>query len=132
MAKAYPKELRQRAIKLYEEGNYSLRSLAKAVDLGVATLTRWISRYRKTGDLEAKARGGNHPSKIDASGQEQLKALLKSESDLTLLELTNRYNARADVKVAPSSVSRALTRAGITRKKRRGMRPSKAVTVSRD
>jgi transposase len=132
MAKAYPKELRQRTVRLYESGEYSLRSLAKAIDLGVATVSRWVSHYRKTGGMEAPPREWTPPPKIDQFGQERLVELLKVEPDLRLAELTDRYNAGTEVKVGPSSVSRALKRAGITRKKRRGTQPSKRVTASRD
>jgi len=125
MAKPYPIELRTRVIQLYKSGEYTVRSLSKAVSLGVATVNRWLSRFHKSGEIMPKPGGRGFSAKIDKNGEEQLKAILTEQPDILLEDLTERYNEKSTIKVSRSAVERALQRMKITRKKRLGLPQSK-------
>jgi transposase len=55
--------------------------------------------------------------------------LLRTEPDLTIAELRRRLAAEA-IHVSPAAISRFLTAAGLTRKKRRSTRPSRSGRTS--
>jgi len=52
--KAYSQDLRDRAIYLYENMNYSNGKISKLLKIGCQTLSDWIKRYKETGDYSSK------------------------------------------------------------------------------
>ena len=48
--KAYSQDLRDRAIDLHENKNYSKGKISKLLKIGYQTLSEWIRRYKETGD----------------------------------------------------------------------------------
>ena len=58
MAKGYSKDLRVRAVELVESGE-SAREAARILNLGASTTIRWMDRWRKTGNVEAKPGTGH-------------------------------------------------------------------------
>ena len=52
--KAYSQDLRDRAIDLHENENYSKRKISKLLKIGYQTLSKWIRRYKETGDYSSK------------------------------------------------------------------------------
>ena len=52
--KAYSQDLRDRAIYLYENRNYSKGKISKLLKIGCQTLSDWIKRYKETGDYSSK------------------------------------------------------------------------------
>ena len=117
MPGTYPLSLRQRVVGLYEEGGYTVRSLAKTMRLGVATVQRWLRRKRESGTVAAKRQGGGFSPKIDEEGIAYLLAELAETPDLSLEDLAQRYTKNRHISVSRSAVLRALQRSGITRKK---------------
>lgn len=64
MAEAYSIELRQRVVAAYESGEGSYVSLAERFALGVATVKRWVTQFRRKGHLEPSNKGGGATSEI--------------------------------------------------------------------
>jgi transposase len=58
MTRPYSGDLRQRAVARVEAGQ-SVRAVAEALDIGVATVVRWSQRYRATGAVEPGKIGGH-------------------------------------------------------------------------
>jgi transposase-like protein len=65
MAKGYSKDLRVRAIELVESGE-SAREAARILNLSASTMIRWMDRWRKTGNVEAKPGTGHSRSPLEA------------------------------------------------------------------
>lgn len=125
----YSIDLRERAVAAYKGGGHTYESIARLFRVGVATVNRWLSRERRFGSVERAARGGGQPRAVDEDGDRFLLELVASEPDLTLAEISERYEKERGVVLGTTSVWRALARLGVTRKKKRSSRPSASRTV---
>jgi transposase len=116
MAEAYPVELRKRAVDAYESGDGSYEQVAGIFDVGVASLKRWVSLYRITGQVKPRSKGGGRRSPIAA---EEIDAIVTRLGDPTALEITAEFNVsrRGGARVHVSSIKRALHRFGYVVKK---------------
>lgn len=121
MPSPYPVELRWRVVHAYERGDGSFRELAEFFEIGIATVNRWWSRFRDGLSIEPEPHGGGYPAAIHEKGLCVLLLWLEVEADLTLEELVARYEKRFRIRVSSSAMSRALLKAGFTRKKRPSM-----------
>ena len=52
--KAYSQDLRDRAIDLYENEDFSRGKISKLLKVGYNTICEWIRRYKRTGDYSSK------------------------------------------------------------------------------
>src|SRR6516165_8459686 len=100
MAKGYSKDLRARAVELVESGE-SAREAARILNLGASTTIRWMDRWRKTGNVEAKPGTGHSRSPLERH-KRWLIALVAAEPDLTVEEI--RVRLRSEKKQRPASV----------------------------
>jgi transposase len=116
MPNPFPIELRERAVRAYEEGEGSHTAVAARFSLNPWTLLRWIVRRRETGTLAPLAKSGGRESPVDV---DVLHAVVRETPDATTEELTRVYNRRVDraQRVHRSSVLRALHRCGYVFKK---------------
>jgi len=85
--------------------------------VGRATVRRWVDR-RRAGDLRPAPVGGSAP-RIGPGDAAALRAQVAAAPDATLAEHAERWGREQGVRVSLWAVDRALTRLGITRKKRR-------------
>ncbi|HEY5732840.1 MAG TPA: IS630 family transposase [Methyloceanibacter sp.] len=115
MAKGYSKDLRVRAVELVESGE-SAREAARILNLGVSTTIRWMDRWRKTGDVEAKPGTGHSRSPLEQHKQ-WLIELVAAEPDLTLAEIRARLRSQKKQKAGIGSIWRFFDRHDITFKK---------------
>ena len=116
MPNPYPTELRERAVRAYEEGEDSHLTVAERFSLNPWTLLRWIVRRRETGSVAPLAKSGGRMSPVDV---EVLEQIVRETRDATTDELTRAYNQRVarDRRVHRSSILRALHRCGYVFKK---------------
>ena len=112
MAKGYSKDLRVRAGELIESGE----SAREALNLGASTTIRWIDRWRKTGNVEAKPGTGHSHSPLDQHKQ-WLIGSIAAEPDLTLEEIRVRLRSERKQKAGIGSIWRFFDRHDITFKK---------------
>ncbi len=110
----YSMDLRERVLAAVDAKEGSLRTLAQRFRIGLATLTRWLSRRRQTGSVAPKPHGGGHPPALDPRAQQRLRELLRQQSDATLDELAQRV----DVPCSRMAIFRTLKELRITRKKK--------------
>ena len=76
-----------------------------------------MPRWRRAGTVEPERYGGWKRPAL-AAHAERVHDLLRGEPDLTIAELRRRLAAEA-IHASPAAISRFLTAAGLTRKKRR-------------
>lgn len=124
MPNPYPIELRERAVRAYEEGDEAHTVIAERLSLNPWTLLRWVVRKRATGSVAPLPKGGGQKSRVDG---ELLERLVRERPEATLDELTVKYNQQMPRgwRVHRSSIVRALQREEyVFKKNARGLRNS--------
>lgn len=111
--------LRQRAVDAYVGGHGTIDEIAGRFVVGPASLKRWVRSWRLHQTVEPKPATGGRPPKLDAHCEEVLRTLVDEQPDAFCWELADRLEERTGVKVDEDTIGRALTRLGITRKKKR-------------
>lgn len=110
-------DLRIRAVESVLSGENSYEEAASQFSVGRASISRWLSQYRRTGSLEPLPMGGS-VSKIDDDAREVLSWLAYSHPDATLAELLELLKHEIGLETNDSTLSRVLKEMGLTRKKR--------------
>jgi transposase len=116
MAEPYDLALRERAVAAYHAGEGGYHDVAEMFRIGWRTLQRWVSRERRTGSVAPAPKRGGWQSPIDLA---VLEAVIAEAPDGTIAELCWEYNRRVprDRTTTPTSVGRAMRRAGYVLKK---------------
>ena len=127
MARPYSVDLRARVVRAVEAG-MSRRAAAAKYEVSISFVVKLLQRWRRRGTVQPDRIGGRKRSTLAAHG-ERVRALVAAQPDLTLAELQSRLAAEG-IAVSRSSVGRFLVAAGLTRKKRRSMRPSRTARTS--
>ena len=92
----------------------SVRQIARRFLVSVSFVTRLLQLHRSTGSLEPRPHGGGHPAVLTPEDLERLRELIRQQPDATLEECRQRLGPRA----ARMTISRALSRLGLPRKKK--------------
>ena len=119
MGKPYSQDLRVRVIRAAASGG-SCREAARIFGVSASASIKWVQRFRRTGSLEAKPRGGHSRSPL-APHADWLLLLIGAEPDLTLQEIRTRLKHQGMV-VGIGSIWRFFDRHGISFKKNRARR----------
>jgi transposase len=116
MARAYSPDLRERVIAAVRSGR-SCRGVAATFGLGASTVVKWWQRYRATGGVAAKPRGG---SKVRAlvDVRDWLLERVAAEPHVTTRALAAELAERGR-EVSHVSVWNELRRERLTHKKNR-------------
>jgi transposase len=114
MARAYSLDLRERVISAVLAGA-SCREAAATFDIAVASVVRWVQRFRATGSPAASAMGGRRPRSL-AGERDWLLGRLEAVPDLTLRGLVSELRERG-VMTSYGSVWRIVHDAGLSFKK---------------
>ena len=78
-----------------------------------------MRRYRETGEITARAQGGDRRSKIKGKDQELLKIMVAEKNDIYFLrEIQESLSDKTGIDVSISSLSRTLNRLKLKRKKK--------------
>jgi len=130
MPAPHPVELRERAVRAYENGPESYDVVAARFEVASAALERWVKRYRETKSVVPKPRGGGNLSPVDLA---LLERIVVETGDATTHELTAAYNVQVGRarRVHRSSIHRALGRAGYVFKKKSYVRQNNSDRTSR-
>ncbi|MCP4308669.1 MAG: transposase [bacterium] len=125
MARSLSEDLRQRVVDAVEKG-MTRRGAAVRFGVGTSTAIRWVRQWRETGDVRARARGGDNRShRIETHGEE-IVALIESRPDMTLAEIVAHLEQVHGLRVAQSTVWRFFERHAITVKKNRARQRTRA------
>jgi transposase len=118
MPKPYSNDLRARVIQFYENHeDYTQPELAEEFGVSLSTLEKWLLRWRTTGSSNALPPAGGRASSLQKH-ETALQQLVAQQPDATLDELQHKLQRRRRITVHPSTLSRALERLGLRRKKR--------------
>ena len=118
MTKTLSKDIRERVVSAVE-GGMTRRSAAKRFRVAPSTAIKWVDRWRRTGDISPRSRGGDHRSHRIEAHAEEILALIVGTPDSTLAELAEHLEETHGVVVAQSTIWRLLDRRGMTFKKNR-------------
>jgi len=106
-------EMRKKII-LHKQNGEKESDIAKWMLINKSTVTKIWRQYREEATLENKLhKRGRKPAFCDKK-LEQIKAQIKAQPDITLEELVEVF----DLKISISALSRKLTKANLTFKKR--------------
>lgn len=114
--KALSVDLRQRIVDAYHDGEGTQAALADRFRVGKASVERLVRLKRETGALAAKPHGGGRTAHITEADREDLLATFERAPDTRQSDLADRFAAEGRP-VSQQTVSRALRRLAITRKK---------------
>ncbi len=118
MAKTLSIDLRERLVSAVD-GGMTRRSAAKRFGVAASTAIKWVAQWRRTGNVEARPRGGDRRSERIEAHAEEVLALIADTPDVTLEELAGHLDEVHGLKVAQSTVWRLLDRHDMTFKKNR-------------
>src|SRR4051794_5391109 len=109
----YSQDLRQRVLDTVRRREGSVRQIARRFLVSVSFVTRLVRTHRDTGALEPEPHGGGNPAVLTPEDLERLRALIRQQPDATLEEGRQRLG----VSCSTRTISRALSRLGLPRKK---------------
>jgi transposase len=116
MARSYSLDLRERVIAAVRRGQ-SCRQAAATFGLGAATVVKWWQRYRATGSVAARPRGGSKARAL-VEMRPWLLERVASEPHVTTRALAAELAERG-TRVSHVSVWNLLRRERLTHKKNR-------------
>lgn len=123
MARPYSGDLRERVVRDVEDGA-SRRAVAKKYRVSVSFVIKLVQRWRRRGSVSPGQIGGQKRYAL-AAHADLVSGLVRARPDLTIDELRTEL-AEQGIEACRSGVGRFLVALGLTRKKRRSMRPSKS------
>ncbi len=127
MPKAYSDDLRTKFLEAYEAGAGSLQKLAAQFRVSWGFAKKIRRQQLATGNKERAPQKRHGPiSRMNAAVQQDLRAWLREQPDLTEAELQERL-AGEGVKVVKSRVGQVLRQMGLRRKKNPSMPASATV-----
>jgi transposase len=91
MMKSYSRDLRTKVVDAYENGEGSLRKIAKRFSVSLNFVWLLWDRYRKTGSVEPKPHGGGQIPVIAGKDVERFRRLVEKHNDATLMELRDMF-----------------------------------------
>lgn len=118
-------DLRRRIVEAYrssKSGTYE--QTADVFDVGEATVSRLLRRFRETGDVKPKKRGGNNPRRVDLKW---LLGELKASPDDRLIDRIAKWETHSGKRVSITAMWDAVRACGWTHKKRPSLRANKIV-----
>ena len=122
-------ELRRRAVEAYRSGlTKSYEATAEMFGIGRASFDRLLRRFRETGDVLPKPRGGNNPILVDDAW---LLEHAKTNPDARLSDRVAAWAERSGRVVTIATMSNAMRRIGWTHQKRLWSRESATSRRSR-
>ena len=95
----------------------SIRQLAKRFQVSPDSVRCRIKQYRASGSISPKPYAGGPQPTLQATHHEVLRELIETDNDATLAQLAERLATRTGTHVSSSTISRTLSKLGITRKK---------------
>jgi transposase len=115
--KALSPDLRERIVQAYLNGEGSQKHIAQRFSVSQRTVRRLVKLFRTTGSLLPRTRFNGRSPILGPQDRQGLLQRFKENPDLTQEQLARRLT-EAGRPVSQQTVSRALKRLRITRKKR--------------
>jgi transposase len=116
--RAYSLDLRQRIVNAYEQGLGTIAEAADQFSVSTYFVRKMLCQWRETSNLAPLPHGGGKPASLAALQPQLLSRKVRQQSDTSLVVLQQLLSEQESVTVHLSTISRALTRLGLPRKKR--------------
>lgn len=116
--KPYSIDFREKVVKVYEEGNISIRKLATRFDVSKAFVQRLLKQKKMKGHVKPEKQGGSLKSELHGYST-QLAQMVEEHPDATLSEYCEYWGDTHNHWVSTSTMCRALKKPQLTLKKRR-------------
>ena len=124
MPAPYSMDLRLRIIKAYNGDEGTFEELSARFGVGVATVNRYVRRYRERGDVEPDPHAGGQIARIQPEDAKRLAKLVMQKPDATVDQLTEQWARIKKVPLSRSAMLRGLRRFKFTFKKSRSWQAS--------
>ena len=111
---AHSTDLRERIVNAVLHKRYPLHEAADTFDVGTATVSRYLRRYRQSGDLTPRTSPGR-PSALHEHQAWVEQSLISN--DLTHDQRCDLFLERTGVRISRATMCRWVQRLGSTRKK---------------
>jgi transposase len=118
--KAYSLDLRQKVLAAALRGDRTVAQVAESFGVGTTFVDKVLALHRAGEDLAPRPHGGGYPPRLLPRHEKLLRAAVRRQKDATLEELRARLEEQDGLAVSASTVSRALIRLGLGRKKKSG------------
>jgi transposase len=117
---AYSEDLRKKVLQKYQSLNekVSYRKLAENFGVSYTFVRNLITRWKQTGSLKKKARGGGRAPIFGPMKRTWLKQVLQEKPDMTLKELSESYASQFFNPVSQAVLHETLKRMSYSRKKK--------------
>jgi transposase len=118
--KAYSLDLRQKVLTAVLRGDRTIREVAELFSVGTSFVNKLLDLHRTGQDIAPRPHGGGYPARLLPSHERLLRAQVRRRKDATLEELRAHLEERDELSVSISTISRALIRLDLGRKKKHG------------
>lgn len=122
-------DLRERIITAVEQGDSSIRKVAKRFGVSKNTVERLITRKRTLGHINPGKQGGSMVSAV-LQYEQQLRSIVEEQSDATLAEYCELLFDETGLWVSQSTMCRTFQRLNLPRKKKRSAPAKLPVSAS--
>jgi len=123
-------DLRIRIVEVYEEGQLSYAKVAERFRVSEGSVKNFVKQWRETETIGPKPPVNGKTFLIDDTGENVLKGLIEAKTDLSQLELREQLAEKTGCVVSQPTISRALQRLNLTRKKSRNVPKNSSETTS--
>jgi len=111
------KDIREKIVNTYEEGNTSIRKVAERFRVSKNTVQKLVKQKRETGNINPQKAKGGKPSQL-TGWEKEVTRMVEEHSDYTLSEYCELWEDRGGVRLSESAMCRFLGKLKLTRKKR--------------
>ena len=115
--KPYSIELREKIVKIYEQGDTSIRKVAARFDVSKGFVQKILKQKQTTGHVQPQQQGGSLKSVLN-SRRTELTQMVEKYPDSTLSEYCEYWRLTYNEAVSPSMMWIELQKQNLTRKKR--------------
>jgi transposase len=112
--------LRQKVLAAALRGDRTVAQVADSFGVGTTFVDKVLALHRAGSDLAPRPHGGGYPARLLPRHEKLLRARVGRQKDATLEELRDHLKERDGLAVSVSTVSRALIRLDLGRKKKSG------------
>ena len=119
MPAAYSTDLRKRVASAYLAGEGTRDEIAERFQISSASVGRYVRLWRAMGSVERTPQRGGAARRVRLEDEALFESWLGENPSLTQTELAVRYRETTGRAVSQRTISRTLSRMGITRKKSR-------------
>ena len=106
--KPYSKELRQKIVDAYIEGEESIRQIARHFKVSRSFVQKLLKQYQETGTVDPKTPRGGRSPKLNSEQIDKVAKLIEQNNDATLQELCDLVENQTGVRVSRPTMSRIV------------------------